>query len=579
MPTRVEFKEEMKGFVQIGESDYKQGEKHGEPLAVHLKITTEEIDLFLMDPRHKATVQGYIRYGPLGGHLPIDEGEFVCLTDGEHNSRQMRYRLRFHGKKGTAYILSGVKFVRHDGIHNLWRDCSTLFTGIVDEQHNEPIAAGIIHVRPLDFAVQLTTFRGRGGSLFGNVAAPFRFEKFFLGALWDVYKRKRRPRAGFQERRITAFTLRGVEKVEISTHHITTADHLTLSMFRFKRAVCSDVVVLLHGLTTSSDMFIMPEHYNIVNYLLDNGYTDVWSFDWRGSMRYSYDLFPSDFTMDDIALYDMPAAFSRIRQTVGQEARIHVISHCVGSLTFLMSLYAKRVGGVSSVISNSLSLTPRVPWWSKAKLTFAPVLFPHSMDLSPRWAFFPRHSIGRWLSRWISLPLWHPECSVRTCHIVSFMWGSGRPAAWMHDNLDDITHNRTADLFGSINMKYFRHIRKMVNKGVAVKMYPNDSRYDALPNNYLDYIQEIETPVLFVTGANNRIFLNSSVVAYETINQLKPNNKNAAWVFPGYGHQDIFMGKNCDKDIFPTLLEFLHRYSRDAGSPAKPTSRSVASSG
>jgi cholesterol oxidase len=46
-----------------------------------------------------------------------------------------------------------------------------------------------------------------------------------------------------------------------------TADKLSLSLLRFLRAPCDDVVVILHGLTTSSDMFTMPEHYNLVQYL------------------------------------------------------------------------------------------------------------------------------------------------------------------------------------------------------------------------------------------------------------------------------------------------------------------------
>ncbi len=31
-------------------------------------------------------------------------------------------------------------------------------------------------------------------------------------------------------------------------------------------------------------------------------------------------------------------------------------------------------------------------------------------------------------------------------------------------------------------------------------------------------------------------------------------------VFPNYGHQDVFMGKNNHVDIFPPLLEFLSKH-------------------
>lgn len=129
----------------------------------------------------------------------------------------------------------------------------------------------------------------------------------------------------------------------------------------------------------------------------------------------------------------------------------------------------------------------------------------------------------------------------------------------MHKNMDEVTHNRTADLFGSVNMGYFSHIRKMVAKGVAVKMYPNDPRYDLLPNEYLDHAEEINTPVLFVSGEHNKVFLDSERVTFETLKKLKPDNQNDFKCISGYGHQDIFMGKDSCKDVFPIFLEFLKR--------------------
>ncbi|MDR5866739.1 hypothetical protein [Halomonas koreensis] len=40
---------------------------------------------------------------------------------------------------------------------------------------------------------------------------------------------------------------------------------------RFRRAPCRDAVMIVHGLTTSSGMFIQPEHDNLVSHLLDSG--------------------------------------------------------------------------------------------------------------------------------------------------------------------------------------------------------------------------------------------------------------------------------------------------------------------
>src|SRR5881392_3187548 len=118
-------------------------------------------------------------------------------------------------------------------------------------------------------------------------------------------------------RRIPLYTLEGVPHADITTHYFSTADQLGLSLLRFTRTPGDDVVLIIHGLTTSSDMFIMPEHDNLVNYLLDHGFGDVWTLDFRMSNRHSYNLFPHRYNMDDVALFDHPAALALIRKEVG----------------------------------------------------------------------------------------------------------------------------------------------------------------------------------------------------------------------------------------------------------------------
>src|SRR5262249_29789042 len=109
---------------------------------------------------------------------------------------------------------------------------------------------------------------------------------------------------GGMTREIPLYTLQGVKDAEATTHWFTTEDGLGLSLLRFCRAPARDVVVIIHGLTTSSDMFIQPEHYNLVSYLLDHDFTDVWTLDFRMSNRHSYNLLPNDWSMDDCAVYD-----------------------------------------------------------------------------------------------------------------------------------------------------------------------------------------------------------------------------------------------------------------------------------
>ncbi|MBV8932621.1 MAG: hypothetical protein JO285_08760, partial [Kutzneria sp.] len=224
------------------------------------------------------------------------------------------------------------------------------------------------------------------------------------------------------ERRVPLFTLAGVRDADISTHPFDTEDGLGLSLLRFRREPTENIVLLVHGLTSSTDMFIMPEHRNLVSYLLDNGFGEVWSLDSRMSNRHPYNLAAHRFTLDDLACFDYPAALREMRRHVGG-SRIHVITHCLGSVSFLMSLFGGAVSGIASVIANSVSLMPRVPLWSTARLIAVPDLVEYGLGipyLDPQWGWAPRFTPGRTISRLVSLL--HPECANPACHLLSAMW-------------------------------------------------------------------------------------------------------------------------------------------------------------
>ncbi|HZN20801.1 MAG TPA: alpha/beta fold hydrolase [Micromonosporaceae bacterium] len=360
-------------------------------------------------------------------------------------------------------------------------------------------------------------------------------------------------------REIPLYTLSGVRDAEVTPYFFSTEDKIGLSLTRFRRGEAGEAVLVIHGLTTSTDMFIMPEHENLVSYLLDNGFRDVWCLDYRMSNRYSYNLFKTRYNMDDIALFDYPPAVQLMRGEIGDRP-IHVICHCLGAVSFLMSLFGKAVTGISSVIANSVGLTPRVPGWSRVKLQVAPFGVETVLGLpyiNPQWGEDPGLSRGKLFARAVSAL--HRECDVPACHMLSLMWGTGWPALYSHDKLADVTHRRGGDLYGATSVHYYRHVRKMVKAGRAVKMEPGNSTYDRLPDDYLTYAAEIETPVLFATGDRNNVFRDSNVVCYRELEKIVPG-RHQLRILPGYGHQDPFMGANVAQDVFPHFLEFLEKH-------------------
>ena len=355
---------------------------------------------------------------------------------------------------------------------------------------------------------------------------------------------------------IARFTLDGVPDAAATVHPFTTRDGLELSLQRFSRDTGGAAVMLIPGLTTSTDMFVMPEHRNLVTCLLDEGY-DVWCLDGRISMRHPYNSTRHRTTFDDSALYDHPAAVAVVRDHVGDRP-LHVIAHCMGALTFAMSMAAGRVGGIASAVLNSVALTPRVPWWSSVKLAVGPTLFGAlGIDvLDPTWSERTTSAKGRLVSRVVSAA--HRECDVPACHLLSMMWGTGWPALYEHANLDDRTHLRAADLFGPSGLHYYRHMHQMVGAGAAVKFRPRRIEHRGLPDDYLSQAADIDTDLLLTTGSENRVFTDSNVV-FDQVLRDRGAGRHELRVFEGYGHQDVFMGRDAARDVFGHLLEFLSR--------------------
>ena len=192
------FTEEMKGFVGFGAEDFERGDREGESggtrFMFHLTITADDLDRFIVDPDHLAAASGYVRCDALGGERPVETGRFNLFVneDGDRRDKRMLYRLHFTDAEEHPLTMTGFKVVRDDpGVDNVWKDTSTLYTrllaGHVDpdgDEAAETLAAGILHIEPMDFAKQLTTFDTEPN---GRVDAVARFGALFAGNLWEVY--------------------------------------------------------------------------------------------------------------------------------------------------------------------------------------------------------------------------------------------------------------------------------------------------------------------------------------------------------------------------------------------------------
>jgi cholesterol oxidase len=74
---------------------------------------------------------------------------------------------------------------------------------------------------------------------------------------------------------------------------------------------------------------------------------------------------------------------------------------------------------------------------------------------------------------------------------------------------------------------------------------------------------------MLTTGADNKVFADSNIVCHRRLEAIVPG-RHELKVYPGYGHQDVFMGKDVARDIFPSMLDFLRRNSKPSQTLAMP---------
>jgi len=340
-------------------------------------------------------------------------------------------------------------------------------------------------------------------------------------------------------------------------HPLSSEDGLELGLTRVVRAGSSDetrpVVLVTHGQTASTDMFVLPETRNFVEVLLDAGF-EPWLFDWRGSCRLPYNESGTPYSFDDVALYDFPRAVSAVRARIGSR-KLFVVAHCVGALTLAMSLSAGLVQNLAGVVAQGVFLTPKLAFGSRLRLGFM-------ADLVRPWVGnvpvdFRKVGLRSKFTPLFALASIGADCPDPTCQILhNSAWGSGA-SLFVHDNLHPTTHDRLADLLGPAPTCILPHLRKMELARSVVRWNEGDDRYRALPANALDQAHRIDCPLLLLSGSRNGLWLDSNKLCLDVLKKRQPQLDVRYVEVPGYGHFDAFTGRSAALDVFPYITRWL----------------------
>lgn len=307
-------------------------------------------------------------------------------------------------------------------------------------------------------------------------------------------------------------------------------------------------VIVVHGAGVRANIFRPPVAVTLVDYLVQAGY-DVWLENWRASIEFE----PNEWDLDQAAKYDHPMAVKKIVEETGWD-EIKAIIHCQGSTSFMMSAVAGLVPQVKTIVSNAVSLHPVVPKWSRTKSKLAlPLVALMVRYLNPQWGnkaegLAPKliHAIVR---------ATHHECDNGVCKEVSFTYGSGFPALWLHENLDDVTHEWLKNEFAEVPIHFFQHIKKCIKAGHLVAFKPTVS----LPDDYVKIIPKTKARFVFLTGEQNLCFLPESQIQTHNFFERFEPGRHTLYKIPNYSHLDVFLGKNAAKDTFPIILNELDK--------------------
>jgi pimeloyl-ACP methyl ester carboxylesterase len=330
----------------------------------------------------------------------------------------------------------------------------------------------------------------------------------------------------------------------------TAGDGLALNLIHVtgERAATRGPVLLVHGAGVRANIFRAPVRRTIVDVLVDSGY-DVWLENWRASI----DVQPNEWTLDVAAVHDHPAAVRKVIEETGAD-EVKAIIHCQGSTSFMMSAVAGLLPEVKTVVANAVTLHPVIPRVSRFKIkNLVPLVAKLTPYMNPRWGLEAPTATAKALALMVRIT--HHECDNPVCKMVSFTYGTGFPALWRHENLNPETHEWLKEEFAAVPLSFFRQMARCVDAGHLVSL----GRQSELPASFVAQPPDTDARIAFFAGRENICFLPASQErTFRFFDEQRPG-RHSFVELPGYGHLDVFMGKEASRDVFPLMLEELER--------------------
>jgi len=341
---------------------------------------------------------------------------------------------------------------------------------------------------------------------------------------------------------------------------------LRLPLARYRVAASAQPVLLIHGLGSGGVQFSSPRlQTNLVQHLAYIGF-DVWVAELRTSIGVEYSH--EQWTLDEVALNDIPAMFSHVANVTGYLS-IDVVAHCIGSAMFCMAALGGKLPAQRVRRAVLLQVGPLIRLAAGTKLRgyaarllrkyvrVAKVDF--SVDDSAKFletlvdrllAAYPypadsaddrAHRLG------IFGP---PQTHVANCNRAAAIDGR----MFEHDNVSEEMLEALAEVLGHSNLTTWE---QTMHYAFLERVTDQDGR-----NAYVtaeNIRRRFAFPVCFAYGDRNQVFdpqtsLRSVGLLHDVFGSSHPAQ---AVSLPGYGHLDPLIGKNSWRDVYPVISKFL----------------------
>ncbi|MEE4207647.1 MAG: GMC family oxidoreductase N-terminal domain-containing protein, partial [Parvularcula sp.] len=465
------------------------GKSEGNTCGFKLTATTDNIHRMVEDREHRSHITGDVLVSAISPNpLPVREGTFRLLVadPDKAESWKMLYDMVLEGPEGPIHF-HGFKTLEQRGIgkhaSDPWTDLTTLFVTLRrgDDASGELIGRGVLKLGIEEFMRQLTTICvNDADTLVGHVVnliprARKAIETFFMAkyagffamTVFRSYGGMLATLNDFSQKDFRALSMRSLRLPPTERHVVPTADGVNIGLTRY-RGGARGPLVLAPGFSVRASSFATATvDENLAETLVAQGY-DVWLFDYRASADSGNDAErPPEFTIDDIARRDWPAAIDKIRAVTGAES-VQAIAHCVGSMSLLMGIGAGWISHVRSLISSQLTLHPVTDWlnYTKADLGVANMLGQISL-LDGHIDFTSRGTEADYEIDAVMYQFPVPDgqaCKNPTCRRVFGVFGP----SWDHRQLGHDTHLALGSMFSRVSLAPFDQLSTIMHKGLAL---------------------------------------------------------------------------------------------------------------